>query len=181
MTAKLDSSALIYLSKAGLLPLATQVWGELLITSGVYHEAVTKGRIAGHRDSVAIEAAVKQRLVTVVSLGASSQKQLNNAGFSTSLGVGEKETIIEALVEGCLAVLDDNKARATAVVLGSTFCRTEMLLVEALVRQRILVAEFEALLLRLAGVRNMKSEELAELLHLGRLIAEVSTDDHSSD
>jgi len=179
MTAKLDASAIIYLSKADLLTLAAQVCGELVITTGVYQEAVVRGQEAGYSDAGRIAKAVQDRRVRVVSLTEASRKRLEEAGFPPSLGMGEQETIIEALEQECLAVLDDGRARAAAVVLDTTLCRTETLLVEALVRNLIGLAEFEETLLRLARVRGMRPDDLAELLRLGRLIGEVLADERA--
>lgn len=87
---------------------------------------------------------------------------------------------MEALAQQCLAVLDDARARAAAVVMGTEFCRTETLLVEAMVAGLINLAEFERGLLRLAQVRSMKASDLAELLRLGRLIWEGLPYDRTS-
>jgi len=145
----------------------------------VYQEAVVRGQEAGYRDAVKIAKAVQDRLVRVVPLTEASRKRLDDAGFSPRLGSGEQETIVEALEQKCLAVLDDGRGRAAAIVLGTTLCRTETLLVEALVRNLIGLVEFEAALLRLAQVRGMRPDDLAELLRLGRLIGEVLTDERA--
>lgn len=173
MTAKLDASAIIYLGKTNLLNLAARVCGELIVTTGVYQEVVVRGREAGHRDAEAIEKAVQDRVVQVVPLKEASRKRLHEAGFPPRLGIGEQETIVEALEQDCLAVLDDLRARSAAVVLGVVLSRTETLLVEALVRGLIDLVEYETALLRLAQVRGMRPDDLVELLRLGRLIEEV--------
>ena len=113
----------------------------------------------------------------MLSLSEAGRRRLDEAKFPPHLGGGEQETIVEALEQECLTVLDDGRARAAAAVLSATLCRTETLLVEALVRRLIALPEFEAALLRLAQVRGMKAEDLAELLRLGRLIGEVFAHD----
>lgn len=116
----------------------------------------------------------------MVSLAPGTQELLKQAAFPAALGPGEQETIVEAVAQQCLAVLDDTRARAAAVVIGVEFCRTETLLVEALVAGLVNLTEFETSLLRLAQMRNMRASELAELLRLGRLISEGLRDDHAS-
>ena len=180
MTAKLDASALIYLGKADLLSLADKVCDGLAITTGVYNEAVTGGLNAGHRDAAKIARATQTGAVKVVSWAPGTQELLKQAAFPAALGPGEQETIVEAVAQQCLAVLDDTRARASAVVIGVEFCRTETLLVEALVAGLVNLTEFETSLLRLAQMRNMRASELAELLRLGRLISEGLRDDHAS-
>lgn len=122
----------------------------MVVTTAVYEEAVVHGREAGHRDAEAINRSVQDRVIQVVSLKETGRQRLEGARFPPRLGIGEQETIIEALEQACLAVLDDGLARAAATVLGVTLCRTETLLVEALVRNLIDLAEFETSLLRLA-------------------------------
>jgi predicted nucleic acid-binding protein len=180
MTAILDASALIYLGKADLLSLAAKVCEGLAITTGVYDEAVTDGQNAGHRDATKIARAVRDGSVKVTPLAPSAHQLLMEAAFPSALGPGEKETIVEAAAQQCLAVLDDTRARAAAVVLGVEFCRTETLLVEALVTGLISLTEFETGLLRLAQARNMRASELAELLRLGRVIGEGLRNDRAS-
>jgi hypothetical protein len=58
-------------------------------------------------------------------------------------------------------------------------CRSETLLVEALVRNLISLLEFETALLRLAQVRGMRADDLVELLRLGRLIEEARNYDRT--
>lgn len=115
----------------------------------------------------------------VVSLDEDSYKRLESAGFPPRLGTGEQTTIIEALEQECLAVLDDLRARSAAAVLGAELSRTETLLLEALVKRLVTFPEYETALLRLARVRSMRSDDLVELLRLGRLITEVLTDEYT--
>lgn len=179
MTAKLDASAIIYLAKADLLELSAEVWEELSITTDVYQEAVVRGREAGFSDAEVIARAIQDRVVGVVSLDEDSYKRLESAGFPPRLGTGEQTTIIEALEQECLAVLDDLRARSAAAVLGAELSRTETLLLEALVKGLVDFPEYETALLRLAQVRTMKPADLVELLRLGRLITEVLTDEYT--
>jgi predicted nucleic acid-binding protein len=170
VTAKLDASAIVYLSKAKLLTLVERVCGPIVITAGVYQEVVVRGRAAGHRDADVIDKAVRNREVLVVSLTEIGRKRLEEAGFSARLGQGEQETIIEALEQNCLAVLDDSYARSAAMTLRATFCRTETLLIEAVMKKAMDMAAYEAALSRLAQAKGMKLDDLMELLRVGRLI-----------
>jgi predicted nucleic acid-binding protein len=189
MTAKLDASALIYLGKADLLTLAAEVCVGLVITTGVYEEAVVRGRAAGHRDADRIAKVIaypgqagragEKSLVQVVSLAETARQRLGQDEFPSGLGKGERETIMEAVAQGCLAVLDDVRARSAAMMLGATFCRTETLLMEALVRDLIGPTEFEAALLRLAQVKGIKPDDLAEWVRLGRLIGKAGRYDRA--
>jgi len=76
---------------------------------------------------------------------------------------GEQETIIEALEQRCLVVLNDLRARAAAAVLGAALCRSDTLLVEGLLKREIALAEFQAIALRLADITGMRVDDLAEM------------------
>jgi len=90
-----------------------------------------------------------------------------------SLGAGERETIIEALEEECLAILDDLDSRAVASALGVSLCGSDTVLIEALLRRLVTLQDYEGKATRLAGVMGMRADDLAELLRLGRLIKEA--------
>ena len=147
--------------------------GEVFIPEAVYQERVVQGKAAGHRDAAQVERMIREARIQVVPLDASAEARLQDAALPDSLGSGEKETIIEAAEQGCLAVLDDLRARATAAALGVTLCRSDTLLVEGLLKGHLTQREFQAMAIRLAGVRGMRADDLIELLRSGRLIKEV--------
>jgi predicted nucleic acid-binding protein len=91
-------------------------------------------------------------LVRVVELNAEARRLLDQANLPSALGMGEQETIVEALVQGCWGVLDDVRARTAVVAMGAEISRIETLLIEAIVKGVIGWAEFEAGLLRLTRV-----------------------------
>ena len=173
MPIKLDASAVIYLTKTTLLGLVETLYGKVFITEAVYKETVVQGKAAGHRDAAEVERMIREGNIRVVSLDASAEARVRDAALPDSLGSGEKETIIEAAEQGCLAVLDDLRARATAAALGVTLCRSDTLLVEGLLKGHLTQREFQAMAIRLAGVRGMRADDLIELLRSGRLIEEV--------
>ena len=136
-----------------------------------------QGKAGGYPDALVIEQTIAEGCIQVKQLSPAAGKRLDEARFPERLGVGEQETIIEALEQKCLAVLDDLRARATAAVWDVTLCRTDTVLVEGLLKRRIELTEFEDMAIRLAGVMGMRADDLAELLRLGRLIQEVRADD----
>ena len=173
MPVKLDACSLIYLAKAELLDLAEELYDEVWITSEVYREAVIAGKEAGHSDALVIEQHVAAGRVRVRALSPEAQAKLQVTTMPAKLGLGEQETIIEALEEGCLAVLDDFSSRTAAAMLGVSLCGSDTLLVEALLKQLITPADYEDKATRLASVMGMRADDLAELLRLGKLIEEV--------
>jgi len=156
--------SLIYLTKAGLLDLVEDLYEEIIITEAVYQEVVIQGKARGYRDASMIEQAIAEGRMGVTQLSPAANERLTEAGLPKRLGAGEQETIVEALEQGCLAVLDDLRARAAAAVLDMALCRTDTVLVEGLLKRRIEPAEFEDMAVRLASVMGMRADDLAELL-----------------
>lgn len=172
-TIKLDASGLIYLTKAGLLDLVEDLYEEIIITDAVYQEAVIQGKAGGYPDALVIERAVAEGRIRVKQLSPSAGKRLAEAKFPERLGTGEQETVVEALEQRCLAVLDDLHARVAAAALGLALCGSDTLVLEGLLRGRISEKEYQAKVTRLAAVMGMRADDLAELLWLGRLVQEV--------
>lgn len=175
---KLDASGLIYLTKAGLLDLVEDLYEEVIITDAVYQEVVIQGKARGYPDALGIERAIVEGRIQVKQLSPAAAKRLAEARFPDRLGVGEQETITEALEEKCLAVLDDLHARAAATALGLSLCGCDTVVLEGLLRGRINGEEYQTKVTRLAAVMGMRADDLAELLWLGRLIQEAL--DHGS-
>jgi len=173
MPVKLDACSLIYLTKAKLLDLVEKLHGEMLIPEAVYQEAVVAGKRAGYTDALTIEQYIEAGKVKVISLTADVRRRMETLQLPLSLGAGERETIIEALEEGCLAILDDLDSRAAASALGVLLCGSDTVLIEALLKKLVTLQEYEAAVTRLAGIMGMRADDLAELLRLGRLIKEV--------
>lgn len=126
-----------------------------------------------------IEKAIAEGRIQVKQLSSAAAKRLAEARFPHRLGPGEQETIVEALEQKCLAVLDDLHARATAAALDLSLCGSDTVVLEALLRGRLSGEEYQTKITRLAGVMGMRADDLAELLWLGRLIQEAV--DHGND
>lgn len=173
MPVKLDACSLIYLAKAELVDLVEILYGEILIPEAVYQEAVVAGKKAGYADALTIEQYVEAGKMKVIRLTADVQRRMGALQLPLSLGAGERETIIEALEEECLAILDDLDSRAAASALGVSLCGSDTVLIEALLRRLVTLQEYEDKATRLAGVMGMRADDLAELLRLGRLIKEA--------
>ena len=149
------------------------LYGEILIPEAVYQEAVVAGKKAGYADALTIERYVEARKVKVIHLTVDVQRRMEALQLPSSLGTGERETIIEALEGECLAILDDLDSRAAASALGVSLCGSDTMLVEALLKRLVALQDYEDKVTRLASVMGMRADDLAELLRLGRLIKEA--------
>lgn len=149
------------------------MYEEIIITDAVYQEAVIQGKAGGYPDALVIEKAIVEGGIQVKQLSPAAAKRLAEARFPDRLGPGEQETIIEALEQECLAVLDDLHARAAAAALGLSLCGCDTVVLEGLLRGLIGGEEYQTKVTRLATVMGMRADDLAELLWLGHMIQEV--------
>jgi len=101
-----NSSPLIFLAKLGLLDVLGELFEEVYITDGVYHETVVEGH--GHDEALLIAEASFLRRVSI----------RNHELFRFLLEMidyGEAETIVAALENKFdLVILDDKDARKVA-------------------------------------------------------------------
>jgi len=116
-----NTSPLIWLAKAGKLGLLKDLFGEVLISSETYKEAVEEGLKAGFKDALVIKNACEQGWIKVATL---SEKQLSVCERvlqqSFELHAGEVHAIVLARDLGADVVLlmDDSSGRAFAEAWG---------------------------------------------------------------
>ena len=161
---KLDSCSFIYLIKADLLPLAKKLYKNLRITDSVFHEVVLKGKQAGHPDALIAEAEINRKKIEIIKFKGRKSSQLAN------LGSGESDTIAEAIKEGCLVMIDDVRAKLKARKLKVSYISADIMLLEALVKNKISITEFYEMARDLNKVCNMRSDRYADLLAIAKII-----------
>lgn len=107
-----DTSCLVLLDKLGLLTLLRELFGEIAITPE-------------------IEAEYGQALPSWIKIVSAKDKNYQKI-LETKIDVGEASAIALALEQkDCLLILDDNKARKTAISLGIDYTGTLGLIIEA--------------------------------------------------
>lgn len=105
-----NTSPLICLAKSGRLNLLKELFGKVLIEEEVWKEAVVQGKKEGAPDAFVIESAIKEGWITVEKL----KKKREFKGIHE----GEAYTILLAKRHDCIALIDEEDARAVARALG---------------------------------------------------------------
>ena len=176
MILKFDSCSLIYIVKTDLFAAIHRYYGTIKITTGVKKECVDNGKQHGHRDAYVIEDLIGKGKIEVVAPDDLSTKVLSH-----SLGIGETETILEAELEGCYAVLNDQKSRICASQHGVKNITVEIILLELLSLDELDGVEFDKNVRMLATVSWMRAERMAELFKLKRMIQDLKGTRSESD
>jgi len=171
MTLKIDSCSLIYVTKAGLIPLLQEMYGKLIITEKVFEETVTQGTKRGYPDAFLIWKYVIEGTITVIEATKEIyMKKISASNRLYKLGQGEWETIIEAKNESCTALIDDLLARKIAKEESVTAIPIDIVLIEALIRHKLTENEFYSLLNKVSKVKALTGARIAEIIYLVRLI-----------
>jgi len=163
---KLDSCSLIYVIKADLLPLVSKLYKGVRITDSVYREVVVNGKDAGYPDAMVTEAQVKRKKIEVIRFKGRKSPIL------VGIGDGESDTIAEAKKEGCPVLIDDIKAKIIARKLDVPYLSTDVMLLEALVKGKITLDEFNDMAQELNRICNMRSDRYMDLLAIAKIISE---------
>ena len=169
-TVKLDTCSAIYATKAGLLELAANLYRDVIITEGVYKEAVEVGKAGGHMDSFVLEQAIHDGRIKVLKLPPSNREVVEKIPILAKLGAGERETVYESFKEGCLAILDDRDSKVAASVLNVSFQSSSLILLEGFLRGLITRGAFEEALEVLAKVAGLPPDRVAELRRVAAIL-----------
>jgi predicted nucleic acid-binding protein len=164
-----DSSAIIYLAKAGGLAAAHSRFGPLLMPPAVWAEVVIAGLRAGRTEVAAVEKAVENGHVQKAALDGTVRKRAHKLAQQFGLGAGESEVL--ALGHACeLVLIDEHRATRAARVLG--VCSVETALVPAFcVQAGVLDAAAALELLDAIGRHTKVRVEL--VIRVRQLIEEV--------
>jgi len=167
---KLDTCSAIYLTKTGLIDLVVNLYSDVIITEGVYEEAVEHGKAGGHMDSFVLEQVIHDGRVKVLKPSLGNREVLEKMPILAKLGLGEKETVYEAFKEGCLAILDDRDSKVAASVLNVSFQSSPLILFEALLKGLLMPGALEEALERLATAARLPPDRVAELKRLAAIL-----------
>ncbi|MGC1120550.1 MAG: DUF3368 domain-containing protein [Candidatus Methanofastidiosia archaeon] len=133
-----DSSPLIYLNKAGLQRIFTDLEEEKIIPSQVYRQVIVHGKMRGEADALVTEELVEKGVLQVIEVENGFMETLR----SVEAGLHESELEVLALAKSRrgIAILDESIARNTATILGMEIHRT-LFLIFLMVRREILKRE----------------------------------------
>jgi len=154
-----DAAPLIYLSKVGRLELLRELYGQLMIPQGVFHEVVTNA--TGRPGAIEVRKGVDEGWIRVEA--ASVPSSLRTEGVEDADG-----ELIELARQKQVPLLTNDRALAAIARIHGVGVRwLTQALIEAVETAVLRPAEARALLLELvrAGLR-IRSEVMAEIIHL---------------
>ena len=114
-----DSTPLIYLAKAGILPKLAGLRMKLVIPKAVYEEVVVDGRRRGKQDALVVEKLVSDEAFAVADARGKElvKRLLSNPGLSKA----DAETLALARELKAVAVVDESLCRSVAGFEGIGF------------------------------------------------------------
>lgn len=163
-----DSSPLILLAKLERVELLTKLYGKVIMTPGVWEEAITRGKALGARDAAYLEKIALDNQFDRVRLTRREKELVQRLREEAGIGLGEAEVLATAKHGKGLALLDDKGARAVAVGLGVAHTGTAGLLFEAFLQGFLSYQELIELLQELGKVAWMSPELLAGIIRKAR-------------
>lgn len=163
-----NASPLIYLAKAGRMPLLRKVFGEVLIPEEVKAEVVDKGKQLGEGDAYVVEKAIEDGWLKVLKAEVLETPIRLEPGEVAVLSVAKRLEQREVLV-------DEMSARTVARLMGLIPRGTVFVLLKALEIKEISLGEFLDALSDLVkhGFR-LREEVYLEAVRKAREIAEKS-------
>ncbi len=114
-----DSTPLIYLAKAGVLPKLVGLRLKLVIPRAVYEEVVVEGKRRGKQDALIVEKLVSDKAFAVADARSKGlvKRLLTNPGLSRA----DAETLALARELKAVAVVDESLCRSVAELEGIGF------------------------------------------------------------
>ncbi len=111
-----DSMILIHLAKMQILADSCRHFGEVVIPTKVYEEAVVAGNEKGHPDALIIETTISSDLIKIK--GVEDKKKVNDLKIF-GLHLGEAEAVVLYFQEQAhFLATDDDTCRKNRIILG---------------------------------------------------------------
>ena len=128
-----NAGPLIHLSRAGLLHLLKQLYGQVLVPEAVKVEVVKRGKRMGFADALQVENALSEGWIRVEET--EIPKEFASTADTAGLDRAEAAVIHHAYRAGITALLDDEAARLFARTLGVEVRGSIGVILEALKRR----------------------------------------------
>ncbi|MBM3934438.1 MAG: hypothetical protein FJ319_09080 [SAR202 cluster bacterium] len=157
-----DSSSLIYLGKLDRLPLLERLYSDVLIAPSVWEETIQGGKEVHPVESAQLERSLREYELIDLTYDEVRLSQLFR--MDLRLGAGEAEVIAVSSIRGCVAMVDEKRARAAAVRLGVRLVGTVGVLLAAREISLLSYDELLDLLRRLASVAWVSPDIMARVI-----------------
>jgi len=136
-----NSSPLIHLSRLGKLGYMTQAFSSVMIPPAVRRETITRGRLDGYGDALALERLEREGWLRTSELSPESKRIA--AELSDAVGAGEAEAIALAAEKKERLFMDDLKGRRTAELYRIETTTTLGLILELFVDRAITRIDYQ--------------------------------------
>jgi len=114
-----NSTPLIYLARAGGLPLLERLFHQIQIPEEVKLECIDRGKLKGYSDAYLLEKALHDKLLIVHDLPVKDIKLVNEITEIFGIDIGEAQALVLAKRKGEKEILvDQSHAREAAKRLG---------------------------------------------------------------
>ena len=137
-TIVLNSTPLIYLSKAGLIEKLVEIF-KIRITSSVYREVVINGKKIGAPEANVVESLISSGAISIEE----DPEDTSLISETYKLGLGESSTMLLASNINCVAIIDDERARKVGKTLGVNIHGTLFLLKLMLILDIVSIIELK--------------------------------------
>ena len=119
MTTVSDASPLIWLSKAGKILLLKELFGEIIVPSEIYREAVENGLAEGFGDALAIKECFDEGWIKISKLTEGEMALCHKIlDLTSEVHLGEVQAIILARRMKALLLMDESSGRSFAQTWG---------------------------------------------------------------
>ena len=119
MTTVSDASPLIWLSKAGKILLLKELFGEIIVPSEIYREAVENGLAEGFGDALAIKECFDEGWIKISKLTEGEMALCHKIlDLTSEVHLGEVQAIILARMMKALLLMDESSGRSFAQTWG---------------------------------------------------------------
>ena len=159
---KLDTSSLVMIAKLDYWDVVQKLYNEIVITHGVWEEAVEEGKKRGKPDAFIIEKKIKDNKITIHPSKSNYPEM--------KLGKGETETIHEAIDESVPAMIEEIKPRLIGSNLGVEVTHLPLVFIKAYLETIWTEQEYEDALQKYAVHMSPSAEQVIFLRNIKDLI-----------
>lgn len=162
---KIDASSFIYSIKMDWINVLKELYEELIITSSVHQEVILNGKNRGKPDAFIGEKLIKKHDIQVHDVEKNSEVEMG-------LGVGETDTILNAIDLKCSCLVDDKKAIRIAESFDLQVYSVPITLLDAYKQQKIDDEQFEQLFQKWIMVASPSYEDMFLIKKTKELMSE---------
>jgi len=166
-----DAGPLIHLAQVEKLQLVKGLFGTVMITPSVKHEAVDEGKRLSYADAAVIDGALRDGWIKVESVPTRLTKPATNLAQGENISIADAETLLLAKEKHAELLVDEKIVSDLAKMYGLRVWNTWTLLLESLRNDLIKPAELEIVLDSLGKKKfRLNPKQIKEVLAAAKFI-----------